>query len=466
MDVRELRTSHAGTSGEVGTEKGVVGGALVPHPPVMVPEVGKEEARRVAQTWTALQALGRKLAALRPEVVFFLTPHGPVRWEAVPVVRAVRLEGDLGRFGAPEARIVLQSDPKLAEAVAAAAEEYGVPTAFEAAYPLDHAVVAPLLGLRAGGFPVEEVPTLVIGLGLLGWRRLMRFGRALRAAASALGKRALVVASGDLSHRLSADGPYGYAPEGPEFDARIRDIFARAAGRELLDLDPRLVEGAGECGFRPLLVLFGALEGLPVETEVLSYEGPFGVGYLVGFARVRQDDPFDPPQVARRAIEHFFATGEYLPTPPSLPPELARPGGAFVTLHKDDLLRGCIGTVEPTRPTLYEEIVRNAVAAAREDPRFPPLRPEELPDVRISVDVLEPPEEVVSLEGLDPRTYGVIVEAGRRRGLLLPDLPGIDTPEEQVRIALRKAGIPPGTPYRLQRFRVRRFFERPSATLL
>ncbi|MBE3550640.1 MAG: AmmeMemoRadiSam system protein A [Brockia lithotrophica] len=439
----------------------IVGGALVPHPPVMVPEVGGKEARRVAQTWSALKALGRKIAALRPEVVFFLTPHGPVRWEAVPVVRAARLEGDLGRFGAPEAHIVLRSDPTFAEAVAAAAEAQGVPTAFEAAYPLDHAVVAPLLGLRAGGFPVEDVPTLVLGLGLLGWRRLMRFGRALRAAAHDLGKRALVVASGDLSHRLSAEGPYGYAPEGPEFDARIRDIFVRAAAKELLDLDPRLVEGAGECGFRPLLVLFGALEGLPVETEVLSYEAPFGVGYLVGFARVREDDPFDPPRLARRALEHFLATGEYLRVPRSLSPLLARPRGVFVTLHKDDLLRGCVGTVEPTQPTLYEEIVRNAVAAAREDPRFPPLRPEELPDVRISVDVLEPPEEVVSLEDLDPCTYGVVVEAGRRRGLLLPDLPGIDTPEEQVRIALRKAGIPPGTPYRLYRFRVRRFLERP-----
>jgi len=131
--------------------------------------------------------------------------------------------------------------------------------------------------------------------------------------------------------------------------------------------------------------------------------------------------------------------------------------GAFVSLHKGAALRGCIGTIEPTQPTLAHEVIANAISAASRDPRFAPLTPDELGELDISVDVLEPAEPISSLDELDPTTYGVIVERGRRRGLLLPDLEGIDTPQQQVNIALRKAWITPDEPYRMYRFRVTRY---------
>lgn len=168
-------------------------------------------------------------------------------------------------------------------------------------------------------------------------------------------------------------------------------------------------------------------------------------------------DPY--VELARRAIEEYVLRGRVIAPPPGLPPELlARRAGAFVSLKKRGELRGCIGTFLPTEPTLAEEIIKNAIHSATQDPRFPPVRPEELPEISISVDVLSPPEPA-TVDQLDPKRYGVIVEAGWRRGLLLPDLPGVDTVEEQLRIAKLKAGIAPDEPCRVLRFTVERHTE-------
>ncbi|MGC8778369.1 MAG: AmmeMemoRadiSam system protein A [Candidatus Caldatribacteriaceae bacterium] len=167
--------------------------------------------------------------------------------------------------------------------------------------------------------------------------------------------------------------------------------------------------------------------------------------------------------LARRAIEHYLRTGSYLPLPSSLPPLLLeRKGGVFVSLKKGKLLRGCIGTFLPQRENLAQEIVHNAVSAAVADPRFPPVEQSELPEITVSVDILSSLELVRDKRLLDPRKYGVLVESGWKRGLLLPDLEGVDTVEEQLRIAMRKAGITPHEPVTIYRFKVERFKEEKS----
>jgi len=165
--------------------------------------------------------------------------------------------------------------------------------------------------------------------------------------------------------------------------------------------------------------------------------------------------------LARRAVETFVTGGTQLEPPPNLSGLLAACAPCFVslkTLAGD--LRGCIGTIEPVKDTLAEEIITNGISAATRDPRFSPVSIDELSNLRYSVDVLFPAEPA-SVEDLDPAVYGVIVEddSGFRRGLLLPDIPGVETAAMQVEIAARKAGIPSGTPLKLSRFRVERFSE-------
>ncbi len=161
--------------------------------------------------------------------------------------------------------------------------------------------------------------------------------------------------------------------------------------------------------------------------------------------------------LARRAIERFVCDGVILSPPEALSDEMKQRAGTFVSLHCDEELRGCIGTIEPTCPNVAAEIIANAISAATRDPRFPAVCREELTNLDISVDVLTEPEPISSLEELDPKRYGVIVQKGSRRGLLLPNLEGVDTPRQQVTIALRKAWIDPDEPYQMYRFEVIRY---------
>ena len=162
-------------------------------------------------------------------------------------------------------------------------------------------------------------------------------------------------------------------------------------------------------------------------------------------------------QLARRTIEKFVRDGEVISPPSELTLEMEQQAGVFVSLHKSGELRGCIGTIEPAQPNVAQEIIHNAISAATRDPRFPPVRLDELNDLEISTDVLGEPEMITSLDELDPKRYGVIVEKGYRRGLLLPNLEGVDTAEKQIDIALRKAWISKDEEYEIQRFEVVRY---------
>ncbi len=163
-------------------------------------------------------------------------------------------------------------------------------------------------------------------------------------------------------------------------------------------------------------------------------------------------------ELARKTIESYVREKRTIEPPERLVPEMQGRAGTFVSLHDSrGNLRGCIGTIEPRQPAVAQEVIQNAISAATRDPRFPPVQPEELESLDIKVDVLTEPEPIDSIDQLDPKRYGVIVESGWRRGLLLPDLEGVDTVEYQVDIAMRKAGISPGEPMQMYRFEVKRY---------
>jgi len=161
-------------------------------------------------------------------------------------------------------------------------------------------------------------------------------------------------------------------------------------------------------------------------------------------------------ELARRAVEAYVEEGRVL-EPETLPTDLPERAGVFVTIREKGALRGCVGTIEPTADSLAEEVVRSAVLAAADDPRFRPVGRPELPLLTYEVSVLGEPERVAGLESLDPRIYGVIVVSGGRRGLLLPDIPGLDTAEQQVGVARQKASIGPREPVELYRFQTTHF---------
>jgi AmmeMemoRadiSam system protein A len=161
-------------------------------------------------------------------------------------------------------------------------------------------------------------------------------------------------------------------------------------------------------------------------------------------------------QLAKETVESYIRESK-TPKPKKLTPEMRERAGVFVSLHKHGQLRGCIGTFEPAKDNVAEEIIANAISSSTRDPRFPPVTASELDDLEYSVDILTKPEPVTDINQLDPKEYGVIVESDWKKGLLLPDLEGVDSVEEQIAICRLKAGISASEPIKLYRFQVRRF---------
>ena len=160
--------------------------------------------------------------------------------------------------------------------------------------------------------------------------------------------------------------------------------------------------------------------------------------------------------LARETVEMYVRDKE-IPHPRKLTPEMEEKAGVFVSLHKHGHLRGCIGTFQPTRRNVAEEIIYNAISSSTRDYRFPPVTSEELPEITYKVDILTKPQLIKDESELDPQKYGVLVEYGNKRGILLPDLEGVDTSAQQIEIASAKGGILPEDPVKVYRFEVRRF---------
>ena len=344
---------------------------------------------------------------------------------------------------------------------------------------LDHGTMVPLKFILKEYTDFKLVRTGLSGFDLL---KHYEYGMMIKRVADALGKRVVFVASGDLSHKLQNYGPYGFAPEGPEYDRRIMETLGSGNFGELFDFDETFCDKAAECGHRSFVIMAGALDGQSLEIEKLSHEDVTGVGYGICTFEVKGEDKdrhFLAQRIrleedilnkkkeasdayvklARESAEYFVNNGRKMDVPTWVPQELLNEkAGAFVSIHKFGRLRGCIGTILPTTGSLAEEIIRNAVSAVSEDNRFDPVEEEELPWLDINVDVLTPPERISSESELDVKKYGVIVECGYKRGLLLPDLDGVDTVEQQISIAMRKGHIAPGSSIDLYRFEVKRHY--------
>ena len=455
----------------------ILGAAAVPHPPIILPEVGKGEERKIQRTIDAYREATKRLAALKPDTVILSSPHATMYADYFQVSTGERAEGDFSMFRAPEVRVSARYDTEFVEALEKQCREalIAAGTLGERVPELDHGTMIPLRFLEEFWTDFRLVR---VGLSGLSPAEHYAFGECIARTAALLGRRAVYIASGDLSHKLKEDGPYGFAEEGPVFDKECTEALGSADFTRLLAMDSELSEGAAECGLRSFWIMAGALDRKAVDAELLSYEGTFGVGYgVASFAVGARDESrncgerFEALEkerlakrraaediyvkLARYSLETFVTTGERAAFPDRLPKELTeRKAGVFVSLKKDGRLRGCIGTFLPCEDSIAAEILRNAVSACSEDPRFSPVRKSELPSLVYSVDVLGEPE-LTDMDGLDPKHYGVIVEAENgRRGLLLPDLAGVDTVDEQVSIARQKGNISPDEKVRLWRFEV------------
>ncbi len=466
----------------------IIAAFMVPHPPMIVPEVGRGSEKQIVKTIAAYEKVAEEIAALKPDTIIISSPHSVMYADYFHISPGSGARGSFADFGAPQVNFDVEYDQELVRLIEEKSKASAFPagTLGEKRPQLDHGSMVPLYFILKKYKDFKLVRTGLSGLDLL---KHYEYGCLIKEAVKDLDRRVVYVASGDLSHKLQEYGPYGFAEEGPVYDKRIMEVCSAARFGELFDFDESFCEKAAECGHKSFVIMAGALDGKSVEAKEYSHEDVTGVGYGIcsfvpksndesrHFLRERlkavESELIQKRQksdawvkLARASIEYFVRNGREMDLSDcpkeisdDLPPELLNSrAGAFVSVHKFGALRGCIGTIAPTKENLAREIIHNAVSAVSEDPRFEPVQENELKYLDINVDVLGEAEKIKSQAELDVKKYGVIVQSGYKRGLLLPDLEGVDTVEEQISIARRKGGIGPDEKVDLYRFQVIRHY--------
>lgn len=478
--------AERGEHGEPVMSQSIPCAVLMCHAPVVLPEVAGRDARVVESTTHAMRDAARCVVQARPDVVVVLSPHAARHVAAWSVADGDVLAGEIAFAGAPAVRVSLPIARHAVLALEAEALRAGVPLRRNVGTVLDHGALVPLRFLAEAGWAGD---TLLLAFPDSPTHPdCQAMGEAIARAAQASRRRWAIVASGDMSHCLMPGAPAGFHPEAWHFDRGTTIALEEGALHRAVEVDPSLRAIAAEDVVDSLEVASAAIGWDPRGHRILSYEGPFGVGYLVA---VLHDEPIvaarevraapvarpieealraalrgrgsagspDSPGlgpallgVARRAIEEAL-TGRPITLPPL--PEVSVPGGIFVTLWSPGRqLRGCIGHVGPVRRPVAREVADCAVAAAMKDRRFPPVRRAELADLRIEVSFLGPLERVRSLDALDPARFGVVIAQGSHRGVLLPRLEGVSSAVRQLAIACEKGGVDPDLPFEVYRFEV------------
>ncbi|MDR0222873.1 MAG: hypothetical protein LBI38_04990 [Oscillospiraceae bacterium] len=256
----------------------VIAAFAVPHPPIAVPEIGRGEEKKIKKTIGAFYKCADMIAELKPETVIVTSPHCVMYADYFHISPGNGAAGDFSRFGAGGVRFEAAYDAELVSETKRLAFERGVPagTSGERDPSLDHGTLVPMyfIGKRYGGCKLMRV-----GLSGLGLKAHFELGRIIAESAERLGRRAVLVASGDLSHKLKESGPYGYAEEGAVFDRAVVEAFESGDLSRLMDIPSDLADKAAECGLRSFVIMAGALDGERFKSKPLSYEGTFGVGY-------------------------------------------------------------------------------------------------------------------------------------------------------------------------------------------
>lgn len=451
--------------------------AMVCHPPLILPNIGRGEEKKISEITAAYQEAAREIRAVHPDTIVIVSPHAPSYMDYIQLTAPDMSVDDMSQFGDPMDQFIIYNDGELVAEMERLAKEENFPmgTLGTQNGRLDHGTMVPLYFIK------DMLPnTKIVRMSIGGLSNLDHYhaGQILQKAAENLDRNVAVIASGDLSHCQKAGTNYGYKACGPAYDKEIMKIMGEGDFLDLVEMPEKEAEEAMVCGHKPFCVMAGSFDGYRPFSRPIAHSAEFGVGYGICTythpvedssrniyeqakadhdkkwqERLNSEDAYI--KLARDTINAYIKNGKTLPLPEGLPEELYKDkAGAFVSLHENGALRGCIGTTAPTQRNLGREIQMNAISACSKDPRFYPVSPGELDALEISVDVLREPQPC-TLEDLDPKKYGVIVTKGGRRGLLLPNLDGVDTVEKQVAIAKQKAGLSadePGCSY--ERFEV------------
>lgn len=463
----------------------ILGCYLMPHPPIIIPEISGGNHFIAFDTFNSCKKISKEIASLAPETIVILSPHGFAPENQLSIIDTFFVNGDFTEYGSPELSMEAEIDYKLTKSIINAASENDFPLfslnhqnaeVYGKTLSLDHGAMVPLYFLNSHNKKYKLVHITCSNLPKL---ELYKFGILLDNCIKNSSNNVVVIASGDLSHRLKDNAYYDYNEIGEVFDKTVLNILKNSDVMSLFNMDNDIVQSAAQCALNSLYVMLGCCNKIYLESTCLSYEGPFGIGYAV-FSFHKIKDNIDGylialekhnnelmresltnesiySKLARDAIKHYISTGNYLENHSDYNDAFFNNKyGVFISLKNDGILRGCVGTLKPKYKNLKEEIIHNSIESALYDPRFMPVDISELNMINISIDIICTLESC-SIDDLCPSKYGVLVKSGEKEGVLLPNIPGIDSSSEQIKIALCKAGIEDNEDFSLFRFETKRF---------
>lgn len=453
---------------------GIIGGVVVPHPPLIVPSVGKGKENEIVDTINSYKSVAKMIKEFEPDTIIMISPHTRSYNDYIVIEDGKEASGDLSQFNASDVKIDVSYDQDFVKLLYEELKKIDFSAGSDNKQEsLDHAMMVPLYFINQEYKDYKLVRIGISGLSLVDHYRL---GIYIQKVSLKLDKKIFIVASGDLSHKLKKDGPYGLSYEGPIYDKRIMNDLSNGNFLNIMNYEESFLEKAAICGHKGFCILGGIFDGYKLSIDKLSYEGPFGVGYGVCTYKVvgednnthyletwknnkeieieeKDKDPYI--KLARLSIYNYINNNTIIDIPDGLDEDMInKKSGVFVSIHKEGKLRGCIGTIKSTQDNIALEIIHNAISAAVRDYRFKPIIKEELDELDISVDILSDSEPIESKDELDVKKYGVIVYNSSKRGLLLPNLDSVTSIDEQIQIALNKAGITKDEDYKMERFEV------------
>ena len=455
----------------------VIKSYIVPHPPMIIPEIGKGDEEKIRKTISSYEEIALDIADVKPDTIIISSPHAMAYSDYFNILDGEELKGDFGNFGASSVSFTEKNDLELISKIEEIASSRGFPCSRvnNSNNNLDHGSMIPLYFIRK---KYNDFKVIILGLSGLSLIEHYALGMLINDSVNELGRRCVYIASGDLSHKLQEYGPYGFSKFGPEYDNKLINIFKDNNFLELLKMEDTYLDKASECGHRSFTIMSGLFDGLNVESKFYSHEDVTGVGYgiwsfksgdentdrffldkylteLESKIRKEVEESDNYAKFARTVINDYVIDGSAFYDRKLVDDELlTNRAGVFVSIHKFGQLRGCIGTISPIYDNICDEILNNAIEACSNDPRFNPVTQDELKFLEINVDVLSEAIDIDSIDELDPKKYGIIVYTDNKQGVLLPDLDGVDTVEEQIRIAKKKGNILEGEDFKIKKFEV------------
>ncbi len=458
---------------------------ITPHAPVIVREVGKSESILCRKTHDSMSKIGREIAELKPKRIVVLSPHGPLFSDAISVLGNNKLEGDFEEFDCKELSYEFENDISFVNKLKYSAMEEDIYIAkvdsifcenYDISPYVDYGSLVPLHFVDE--YYLEKYEVVLITYGLLDLVDIYKFGQILRKSIEESMKSTVVIASGDLAHVSTNRGGYRNNIAASIYDVLIQSVLR--GDRSVYDFithPKKEVEKSKACSFRTFVMLFGMFDRKIFRSTLLSYEHPFGVGYLV--AAIDEADGISPtliPKIAnynediqtkklsddnpyiglaKHTLKYYLKYGRRPIIDESKYNISPQKAACFISLYDYSTLRASIGTIAPNHNNVIQDIVTNTIEAANTK-YFKDVTEEDVDDMKIVVDLIERVEKIKSSLELYPEMYGVIVKSGDKIGVVLPDLVDIDSADEQLSVALEKAGIKKFDYYELYRFQVTR----------